>query len=97
MNDNKVKLFQMTDKLGITPKLKSEDKELTGKPLMKRVMQAWLPAHEVRDIVHMANSIYLLLWRLCVEYMQMSPPQSLGRISAAFFAALPSIVEVRTW
>jgi hypothetical protein len=42
------KLFAMTDKLGITPKLKSEDKELTGKALMKRIMQAWLPAHEVR-------------------------------------------------
>ena len=26
--------------------LKPEDKELTGKPLMKRVMQSWLPAHE---------------------------------------------------
>ena len=38
----------MTDKLGITPKLKSDDKELVGKPLMKRIMQAWLPAHEVR-------------------------------------------------
>ena len=42
------KLFGMTDKLGITPKLKSEDKDLTGKALMKRIMQAWLPAHEVR-------------------------------------------------
>ena len=43
-----VKLWAMTDKLGITPKLKSDDKELVGKPLMKRIMQAWLPAHEVR-------------------------------------------------
>ena len=23
-----------------------EDKELVGKPLMKRIMQTWLPAHE---------------------------------------------------
>lgn len=44
-----VKLWAMTDKLGITPKLKSDDKELVGKPLMKRIMQAWLPAHEVRS------------------------------------------------
>ena len=43
-----VKLWAMTDKLGITPKLKADDKELVGKPLMKRIMQAWLPAHEVR-------------------------------------------------
>ena len=35
------------DKLGISSKLKAEDKDLVGKPLMKRVMQAWLPAHEV--------------------------------------------------
>ena len=42
-----VKLWAMTDKLGITPKLKSDDKELVGKPLMKRIMQTWLPAHEV--------------------------------------------------
>ena len=47
MNDNKAKLWAMTDKLGITGKLKSEDKELSGKQLMKRVMQSWLPAHEV--------------------------------------------------
>ncbi len=25
---------------------RSEDKELVGKPLMKRIMQTWLPAHE---------------------------------------------------
>ena len=43
-----VKLWAMTDKLGITPKLKADDKELVGKPLMKRIMQTWLPAHEVR-------------------------------------------------
>ncbi|KAK9815818.1 hypothetical protein WJX72_010164 [[Myrmecia] bisecta] len=46
MADNKVKLFKMCDSLGITSKLKPEDKELVGKPLMKRIMQAWLPAHD---------------------------------------------------
>lgn len=46
INDNKEKLFGLCDKLGISSKLKSEDRELMGKPLMKRVMQAWLPAHE---------------------------------------------------
>ena len=28
----------------VLKKLKPEDKELMGKPLMKRVMQSWLPA-----------------------------------------------------
>ena len=36
------------EKLGIAGKLKADDKDLVGKPLMKRIMQAWLPAHEVR-------------------------------------------------
>lgn len=40
MNDQKDKLWAMTDKLGVTAKLSSADKELTAKPLMKRVMQA---------------------------------------------------------
>ncbi|GMH39926.1 hypothetical protein BSKO_07830 [Bryopsis sp. KO-2023] len=44
MDDDRKKVFAMTDKLGITPLLKSEDKELIGKPLMKRIMQTWLPA-----------------------------------------------------
>ena len=46
MNDQKDKVFQNLEKLGVLAKLKPEDKELTGKPLMKRVMQTWLPAHE---------------------------------------------------
>jgi elongation factor 2 len=46
MTDNKVKLFGLLDKLEVTGKLKPDDKELIGKPLMKRVMQSWLPAHE---------------------------------------------------
>ena len=29
----------------MTPRCR-EDKELVGKPLMKRIMQTWLPAHE---------------------------------------------------
>ncbi|KAM0933664.1 putative ribosomal protein S5 domain 2-type [Dioscorea sansibarensis] len=42
MNDQKDKLWPMLLKLGIT--MKSEEKELAGKALMKRVMQTWLPA-----------------------------------------------------
>ncbi|XP_027340327.1 elongation factor 2-like [Abrus precatorius] len=42
MNDQRDKLWPMLQKLGVN--LKSEEKELTGKALMKRVMQSWLPA-----------------------------------------------------
>ncbi|CAG9467028.1 unnamed protein product [Pedinophyceae sp. YPF-701] len=42
MNDKKDELFGMLEKLNI--KLKAEDKELVGKALMKRTLQAWLPA-----------------------------------------------------
>ena len=40
MADDKKKLFSMLEKLGISDKLRTEDKEKTGKPLMKAVMQA---------------------------------------------------------
>eukprot|EP00898_Chlorokybus_atmophyticus_P007807 jgi/Chlat1/8027/Chrsp7S07764 len=46
MNDQRDKLFAMLGKLGVDKKLKPEDKQLMGKPLMKRVMQCWLPANE---------------------------------------------------
>jgi elongation factor 2 len=46
MNDNKTKLFALLEKLEVASKLKPDDRELVGKPLMKRVMQTWLPAHE---------------------------------------------------
>ncbi|CAI5512388.1 unnamed protein product [Closterium sp. Naga37s-1] len=42
MNDEKTKLFPMLEKLHAV--LPSDAKELSGKPLMKRTMQAWLPA-----------------------------------------------------
>ncbi|KAH0467634.1 hypothetical protein IEQ34_002667 [Dendrobium chrysotoxum] len=42
MNDQKDKLWPMLSKLGVT--MKTEEKDLVGKALMKRVMQTWLPA-----------------------------------------------------
>jgi len=42
MNNNKAKYQKMLTALGI--KLKSEDAALEGKPLLKRVMQTWIPA-----------------------------------------------------
>ncbi|KAK8500724.1 hypothetical protein V6N12_031384 [Hibiscus sabdariffa] len=44
MNDQKDKLWAMLGKLKIT--MKSHEKELMGKALMKRVMQTWLPASD---------------------------------------------------
>jgi len=42
MNDDKAKYEKMMTTLGIT--LKGDDKNLTGKPLMKRTMQIWINA-----------------------------------------------------
>lgn len=56
MADNKTKLFALLEKLEVLSLLKSEDKELTGKPLMKRVMQTWLPAH--------AALLEMMIWHL---------------------------------
>lgn len=44
MNDDRTNLFQMLEKLGVKEKMKPEDMDLHGKPMMKRVMQTWLPA-----------------------------------------------------
>lgn len=41
MNDKKQKYEKMMKAIGI--ELKSDEKDLTGKPLLKRVMQRWLP------------------------------------------------------
>jgi hypothetical protein len=39
MEDKKDKLFALLEKVKVLHKLKTEDKELMGKPLMKRCMQ----------------------------------------------------------
>jgi elongation factor 2 len=44
MEGKKEEVFKKMQSLGIFDLLKSDDKELDGKPLMKRVMQTWLPA-----------------------------------------------------
>lgn len=56
MNDDKPKLFGLLEKLEVLGKLKPEDKELMGKPLMKRVMQTWLPAD--------AALLEMMIWHL---------------------------------
>ncbi|KAI3832426.1 hypothetical protein MKX03_020660 [Papaver bracteatum] len=42
MNDENDKLWPILQKLGVT--MKNDEKGLIGKPLMKRVMQNWIPA-----------------------------------------------------
>ena len=44
MNDKKQKIAKMLKAVGV--ELKPEEKELVGKPLLKRVMQKWLPASD---------------------------------------------------
>jgi elongation factor 2 len=44
MNDKKGLYMKMIKRLGIT--IPADAKELTGKPFLKRIMQAWLPAAE---------------------------------------------------
>ena len=56
MNDNKEKLWPMLEKLQVKEKLKPADLELMGKPLMKRIMQTWLPA----DVALLEMIIYHL-------------------------------------
>ena len=56
MNDNKDVLFPMLEKLQVKDKLKPQDLDLMGKPLMKRVMQTWLPA----DVALLEMIIYYL-------------------------------------
>ena len=56
MNDNKDKLWPMLEKLQVKDKLKPADLDLMGKPLMKRIMQTWLPA----DVALLEMIIYHL-------------------------------------
>merc|ERR1719269_448887 len=46
MNEKRDEAFTMLQKLNVFDRLKPTDKDLNGKPLMKRCMQSWLPAHE---------------------------------------------------
>lgn len=55
----------------VLKKLKPEDKELMGKPLMKRVMQAWLPAAEAlleMMIWHLPSPAFAQRYRVDVLY-----------------------------
>jgi elongation factor 2 len=71
MEDKKDKLFAMLEKVGVLKKLKAEDKELVGKPLMKRVMQTWLPASEAlleMIIYHLPSPAFAQKYRVDTLY-----------------------------
>ncbi|KAI8476985.1 MAG: elongation factor 2 [Monoraphidium minutum] len=71
MNDNKEKLFPLLQKVNCFDKLKTEDKDLVGKPLMKRVMQSWLPASEAlleMIIYHLPSPAFAQKYRADVLY-----------------------------
>ena len=49
MANDKQQLFSLCEKLRIADRIKSQDRDKAGKELLKAVMQAWLPAQEVRS------------------------------------------------
>jgi elongation factor 2 len=65
MNDKKVKIQKMLSTLGVN--LNSEDKELMGKPLLKRCMQKWLPAAEAileMIVLHLPSPVTAQAYRV---------------------------------
>jgi elongation factor 2 len=71
MNDSKDKLFALLEKVNVLHKLKAEEKDLVGKPLMKRIMQTWLPANEAlleMIIYHLPSPAFAQKYRVDTLY-----------------------------
>eukprot|EP00924_Labyrinthula_sp_SR-Ha-C_P006741 maker-scaffold_29-snap-gene-3.27-mRNA-1 protein AED:0.01 eAED:0.01 QI:0/0.33/0.25/1/0/0.25/4/192/981 len=69
MNDKKKKITKMLKALNVT--LKKDELELAGKPLLKRVMQKWLPAADAlmeMMVVHLPSPKRAQKYRLPVLY-----------------------------
>eukprot|EP00615_Pteridomonas_danica_P000463 CAMPEP_0114358310 /NCGR_PEP_ID=MMETSP0101-20121206/22212_1 /TAXON_ID=38822 ORGANISM="Pteridomonas danica, Strain PT" /NCGR_SAMPLE_ID=MMETSP0101 /ASSEMBLY_ACC=CAM_ASM_000211 /LENGTH=913 /DNA_ID=CAMNT_0001501371 /DNA_START=49 /DNA_END=2790 /DNA_ORIENTATION=- len=69
MNDKKQKIAKMLKAVGV--ELKTEDKELVGKPLLKRIMQKWLPASDAvleMIIVHLPSPVTAQKYRVGTLY-----------------------------
>jgi len=69
MNDKKKKTAKMLATLGV--ELKTEDKELMGKPLLKRCMQKWLPAAEAileMIVLHLPSPVQAQAYRVDALY-----------------------------
>lgn len=69
MNDKKAKYEKMMKAVGV--ELKSDEKELTNKPLLKRVMQRWLPAADAileMIVVHLPSPVAAQKYRVETLY-----------------------------
>uniref|UniRef100_A0A6S8BGG3 Tr-type G domain-containing protein n=1 Tax=Aplanochytrium stocchinoi TaxID=215587 RepID=A0A6S8BGG3_9STRA len=69
MNEKTKKVQKMLKAIGVT--LKKEDQELMGKPLLKRVMQKWLPAADAlleMMVVHLPSPQRAQKYRVGVLY-----------------------------
>eukprot|EP00286_Rhodomonas_abbreviata_P024924 CAMPEP_0181305576 /NCGR_PEP_ID=MMETSP1101-20121128/9807_1 /TAXON_ID=46948 /ORGANISM="Rhodomonas abbreviata, Strain Caron Lab Isolate" /LENGTH=873 /DNA_ID=CAMNT_0023411509 /DNA_START=36 /DNA_END=2657 /DNA_ORIENTATION=- len=69
MNDKKKKIQKMLKVTGV--KIKSDEKELTGKPLLKIIMQRWLPAADAlleMIVVHLPSPVNAQNYRMPVLY-----------------------------
>lgn len=69
MNDKKQKFEKMMKAVGV--ELKSDEKDLVGKPLLKRVMQRWLPAADAileMIVVHLPSPITAQKYRVETLY-----------------------------
>jgi len=65
MNEKTQKVHKMLKTLGV--QLKSEERELVGKPLLKRIMQRWLPAADAvleMIVVHLPSPVQAQRYRV---------------------------------
>lgn len=69
MNDKKQKIAKMLKAVGV--ELKKDELELVGKPLLKRIMQKWLPASDAvleMIIVHLPSPVTAQKYRVATLY-----------------------------
>merc|ERR1711957_877368 len=69
MSEKTVKVNKMLKAIGVT--LKGEEKELVGKPLLKRVMQKWLPAGDTvleMIVLHLPSPVKAQAYRVDTLY-----------------------------
>lgn len=82
MNDNRTKLYNLIEKLGVT--LKSEQKELSGKALMKATLQNWIPAHEVYCTASLLILVYTKGFKTCFMVFALELQRALNQKRVAF-------------
>merc|ERR1719393_515872 len=69
INEKVQKYNKMMKAVGVT--LKGDDKELVGKPLLKRIMQTWLPASDAvleMIVVHLPSPVAAQSYRCATLY-----------------------------